>query len=225
MRGLRRFECGQALLEYGALIPGAILVSIVAAAALGPAISSMFQQTYEGVNRVSCEAPSTVTELEGGHTIEVASYVPTDESTTITFKVTSGTQPSISHWVLGLDEATAALVIYASENYEDYQQDPTTGVFGIKFDTGYEGGEGGGDNGGNNGGGNNGGGIGGGNGGGKGNGNAKALTLGEETTETRFIVVTLSGYVDIEELDVTVKAGQEVSYGSVEFPTITDEGC
>jgi hypothetical protein len=54
------------------------------------------------------------------------------------YEVTSGYQPSISHWVLLV---CPDLFVEASEAWEMVSPDPSTGVMGIKFNEGYEGGE------------------------------------------------------------------------------------
>jgi hypothetical protein len=156
----------------------------------------------------------TATDLDGGHRIEVTSsvYDPDTDRTTVTFRVSSGDQPSISHWVLGIDEATADKIISSSEAYGNWGTDPTTGKIGIKFDTGYEGGGGGG-----------------GNGGGNDGGNPNHSRINRSPyrpmwnvyVEERDIALTLSGYVDfVEYVEVTTKAGSDqVSTGYVTIPT------
>ncbi|MBZ0295641.1 MAG: hypothetical protein K8L99_23995, partial [Anaerolineae bacterium] len=148
----QKLESGQALIEYWPTIPVAVAVMIVAAV-IAPTINSAFLRAAGGLSGISCDAPedvtdgpSTITNLDGGHTIELTSnvYDPVDDRTTITFTVTSGTQPVISHWVLGIDQETASRIVASSEAYEPWGLDPATGQTGIKFDTNYDGSGGGG---------------------------------------------------------------------------------
>ena len=211
-----RLQAGQALVEYWPTLPAAIMVSIVAGALVGP-LGDIFQQTADGLTDVACETSvgDTGTDLDGGHRIEVTSsvYDPDTDRTTVSFKVSSGGSPSISHWVLGIDQATADKIVASSEAHESWGTDPTTGKTGIKFDTGYEG-------------------TGGGGGGGKGGGKGASLTrvsyfkpvyrpLYNVYVEERDIVLTMTGYVDfIETVEVTTKAGSsQVSTGYVAIPT------
>ncbi len=239
-----RLERGSALMEYWPTIPVGVAVMVVASALL-PIMTNSFQKTADGLTGIECEVPqptgTTGVNLDGGHTIEMSSYVydPDDDRTTISFTVTSGSQPSISHWVLGIDEETAGRIVSSTEAYESWGQDPTTGKFGIKFDTGYEGGSGGGNpnnDGGSNGGNND-------NSGGNSNGNGKGKNKASADTglmlasyggslqfvsysaaqtsdgETRTIVLTLSGNVTFERTEVTTKAGSsQVSTGEISTP-------
>ncbi len=62
-----------------------------------------------------------------------------DGTSTWSYNVTSGRKPALSHWVLGFDPSLlrASNVISCSERYE-VNTDPTTGVYGLKFDGGYK---------------------------------------------------------------------------------------
>lgn len=230
----QRLESGQALVEYWPTLPAAVMVVISAAAVVGP-IGDAFRNTADGLSGIECEvaAPQTqptYTDLEGGHRIEVTSYFY-DESTdrtTLSFKVSSGNQPSISHWVLGLDEETASRIVDTNEAYESWGLDPTTGKYGIKFDTGYEGTGGsaiyvgpGTNNGGGNGGGNK-----------KVSGKAASIKHARifinpyrpafnTYVEERDIVLTFTGQMQIVEyMEVTTKAGSDqVSTGTVYMPS------
>jgi hypothetical protein len=65
------------------------------------------------------------------------------------YTVTSGSKPAISHWVLGLCEENFSLFqsslvagsVMGSDVYEFVSPDPTTNVWGLKFDQGFEDGE------------------------------------------------------------------------------------
>ena len=60
-------------------------------------------------------------------------------TSTWSYNVTSGRKPALSHWVLGFDPSLlrASNVISCSERYE-VNTDPTTRVYGLKFDGGYK---------------------------------------------------------------------------------------
>lgn len=68
-------------------------------------------------------------------------YNSESNTTTFTFSVTSGTKPSISHWTIAIDPDCGGPEILVGSNdplVTWTESDPTTGVRGIKFDTGYE---------------------------------------------------------------------------------------
>ena len=78
-------------------------------------------------------------ELEvGGHSFQYLGVTNNaDGTSTWTYRVSSGSKPSLSHWVLEWAESMdESLVVDASEDYE-VNTDPRTGVYGIKFDQGY----------------------------------------------------------------------------------------
>jgi len=150
-----RLENGQAMLEYWPTIPAAIMITI-AAGAMAWWLQGSFMRTAEGLNRAGlpeeiCETTEeettgpTLAQL-GEHQVEVSAvnYDPDTDTTTVSYTVRSGSQPSISHWVLSLPPEVAADLVETSEGYEWTDADPTTGTSGIKFDTGYEGGDAGG---------------------------------------------------------------------------------
>ena len=74
----------------------------------------------------------------GGHTFEyLGTTYDDDGSSTWSYRVTSEDKPALSHWVLEWGPSLeAANVLDASERFE-VGTDPTTGVYGIKFDEGY----------------------------------------------------------------------------------------
>ena len=59
-------------------------------------------------------------------------------NTTFSYRVCSSDSPAISHWVLELPDscATCKDVVATSHKYE-CNRDPTTGIFGVKFDQGF----------------------------------------------------------------------------------------
>jgi len=64
------------------------------------------------------------------------------EFTTFTYHVISNPDggPAISHWVIEFAECGGADIIYSSNDpaVEWTHPDPTTGIYGVKFDTGYD---------------------------------------------------------------------------------------
>ncbi|MCB9451111.1 MAG: hypothetical protein H6672_06705 [Anaerolineaceae bacterium] len=139
---LHRLQSGQALVEYWPTIPVAIAIMVGASILVG-AVGNAFLKTANGLEGY-CK-PETEQEVETvanifNHTIEASArvYDPNTNRTTIAFTVTSGSQPSISHWILGVPKGVADHVISTSEAWEWVDSDPTTGMAGMKFDTGYE---------------------------------------------------------------------------------------
>ena len=70
-------------------------------------------------------------------------YDSVNDVTKFTYQITSGSKPSLSHWVRGLSTCFFDLsdLGSCSEACEWVSPDPRTGTTGIKFDTGYEDGE------------------------------------------------------------------------------------
>lgn len=205
--GWHRWQRGQAMVEYWPTIPVGIMVMITAGALAGP-ITNAFQSACDGLSASDTSSVPTATDLNGGHHIEVVSSTYDGINTTVIFRVSSGDQPSISHWVLGIDAATAVRLVSATSEIGDEapawtDNDPTTGAVGIKFDIGYEGGGGGGRP-----------------------DRARAFSasyrpLFAEYVEEREIVLVFSGEVDfVDETEVTTKSGRDqVSTGYVGIPT------
>ena len=75
-------------------------------------------------------------ELVGHHDITFVSHTFDGTYSTWTYQVTSGTKPSLSHWVISW--CAPGAIVDASEYREYVAPDPRTGITGIKFDTGYE---------------------------------------------------------------------------------------
>ncbi len=76
----------------------------------------------------------------GDHTFEFRGVTyNSDGTSTWSYSVTSGRKPALSHWVLGFDSSFLGRsnVVSCSERYE-VNTDPTTGVYGLKFDGGYK---------------------------------------------------------------------------------------
>ncbi len=71
-----------------------------------------------------------------------SAYDPATDTTQFSYAVTSSPAggPAISHWVIGFDADCGSAAIIAGSNDSQVSwnnSDPTTGVRGIKFDTGY----------------------------------------------------------------------------------------
>jgi hypothetical protein len=147
---------GQALIEYYAIFPGVITLSLVALVAIGMVVSHGLRQTVDSFSGV-CETQvepdesaegNTVALFEGAdHSVRLTDKSYDGEYTSITYTVTSSGNPSISHWMLGLPPEIMANLVSISEDGEvldldsdaiDFGTDPTTGVAGLKFDNGFE---------------------------------------------------------------------------------------
>ena len=217
----QRWQRGQALVEYWPALPIGVMVMISAAALVGP-IGQAFKESAVGLScpQGQVSVKPTYSDYPGGHHVEVVAsdYDEDTDRTTVTFRVSSGDQPSISHWVLGIDQETADLIIDEhSEDFEWTNGDPSSGgtFAGIKFDEPFNGNPGGG----------------GGNGGNGGQQN-KIVSFHKSTitktiyrpmmntyVETRDITLVLTGHVDfVEQVDVLIKAGTNVETGSVYIP-------
>jgi len=236
---LRKFEKGQALSEYVATFPIAVAVGIVVGAAFGPSLTGVYQQVVDSFDAPAAEcepAPSATTlATPGGHEIEVVEHTVTDNQTTVTYRVKSTNNPSISHWTLAMSESAWNNVINKSELNAELPQwgtDPTTSVTGIKFDRGYEtadaGGSDGGDAGGNNG-----------NNGNNGNGNASTISMmstrsnslvfapyyapdAQLITDERTITMVFAGTYELAEEQVAIKAGNNSYTATVATPVLAD---
>lgn len=238
----RSLERGQAMSEYIVLYPIAIGVMIVASAAVAVILNGL-QRTVDvfqprGVVPMECvdDGPSlsgTTIAYMGDHIIEVTAvvYNETDDTTTVTYSVTSGPKPSISHWVLGLSPEIADQIISTSEPIVDYSLDPRTGMMGVKFDIGYE------STGSDDGGGGNGGGNGGGGGKGKGGKVMDVIYEGKffptlmSTTNVdsglyRDVTLLFSGQYDFGDVDVAIKAGLDIHTSVILAPiTVYQSSC
>ena len=224
----RKSERGQALVEYVVTIPVGIAILIMAGALTG-FLNNSFQETADGLqptayqcneddsNDENHEGPRTAT--LGCHTIELISevYDANTDTTTVGYRVTSVCDPSISHWTLAIPSSVASKIQNSSEPYS-FGKDPTTGVYGLKFDTGYESNAGGG------------GGNGGGNAGGKGKGKASAadiiLVSSNHSTlqaDSRDVFLTLGGHFTWDITEVTIKAGLDVHYSTISAPSAPAE--
>ncbi len=198
----KRLQRGQALVEYWPTLPAAVAVMIGAAIIVG-FLNTSFLKTLNGLESYCKTSETTTTTAEmHNHRIEASAavYDPVTNRTTVAFTVTSGSKPSISHWVLGLPKGVAAHIIQWSEPWSWTDYDPTTGAVGVKFDNPYEADD---------------------EGGGKGKNKAgtSGIVLASYTrlvaaetsggTAVRVISLTLDGNYQFGTITVTTKAGSD----------------
>jgi hypothetical protein len=219
----QKLESGQALMEYWPAIPASIMV-MISAGLIVSFLRGSFGQTVD-ILTVSdievCEeneedktGPETI--VVDRHTIIFVGdvYDPETDTTTVTYRVTSEPGPDLSHWVLSIPKGIADKITDVSEQWGWTDADPTTGVSGIKFDTGYEGSGGGGppaD---------------------KGPKNKikpggrqimQIYMLQEDSSsgETREISITLDGHFEFEPTVVTTKSGADnIGTGEIPAPSV-----
>jgi hypothetical protein len=204
---------GQAMAEYMVLIPAAIMIA-VAAGLIGRALYGSLDKITDVVrDPYLCQAEPNPPEPSsnegptfatmGNHSVELVNkvYSSVDNTTTVTYRVTSGARPSISHWTLGLPDWMADNVVSISEGNTEWGVDPTTGVGGLKFDTGYE------------------------VNGGKPEKEPKkkvaaaTIASSEETaTVSRDITMMFNGQYDYGETDVAIKAGTDTYTETITAP-------
>ena len=235
------WERGQAMMEYAVLFPMAVGILILAGS-IGytnrmmytDIVNAFVQPGIEETCEPIDEGP-TVADL-GDHRVEFcgAVYNEASDVTTITYCVQNGGDPSISHWVLGVDSNFASSIVSIGNTqgtHEDweYGYDPTTEVTGLKFDTGYESSGGGGGNDKPN----------------PGRGHAslptsrdmtamKNLNLGnmnlnedisDYDSTARDILIMVTGQWDANEGTVTIKAGGETYYNPIRLPVQVTDNC
>jgi hypothetical protein len=203
------------LIEYWPTIPAAVAI-IFSAGLLVNFLNSAFLKAANGLDRYCTTQFADIKADIFQHSIESSAYAydPVTNRTTVTYTVTSGTQPAISHWILGVPKAVADRVLATSESWVWSNPDPTTGAVGMKFDTGYTptGGTGTGSNMGN--------------GGGKKSSHKRHIgpMLQTSATEVRFITVTLDGPYEFGNLTVTLKAGStQIATATVSGPVAPKE--
>ena len=221
----QRLEHGQALIEYVVMFPAAVMIAIMGLTVMG-FLNSAYMQTYRGLECGITGAPSEETPDTGNIALQLYNhhvdyvgevYNETNNTTTFTYRVSSGDRPAISHWTLGIPLALQSRVLGVQENrggslvtphWSWVNPDPTTGAVGIKFDDGY--------------------------------GEAiaalpklddksfarawsglypLAAPAGDAPVEVRFIIITLRGEYEIENLTATTKAGRDqVGTGFISGP-------
>ncbi|HML21462.1 MAG TPA: hypothetical protein PKD09_07440 [Aggregatilinea sp.] len=144
-----KWQRGQALFEYWPTLPIAIAI-MLSAGALTSFISNSFQKTVIGIEGtgLTC-APAMETDAEtegpsyaalGDHTVQMTGYQydPEEDVTRVSYQVTSGKKPTISHWTLGIPVAFQSITSVEGDTKLEWGDDPTIGLSGLKFDTGYE---------------------------------------------------------------------------------------
>jgi len=217
-----KWQSGQAMAEYWVTIPGSIMI-MLSAAALVQFITSGLLHTWEGLTfrgGLDCEVQPEEKEEGpeyaqlGCHSVQLVAryYDEATDRTTVAYKVTSGCDPSISNWILGLPPSLQGKILSTSEAYTWTFNDPNAGITGIKFDTGY------GDSGGG--------------GGGKGKGKAMggvmlasfdrglaSSLLAPATEDSRTVLITLAGYYEWGITEVSIKAGTQVYHSVITAPT------
>jgi hypothetical protein len=192
------------------LYPAAIMVAFTTSI-IAMWLIRGFNQTVEIFQPpITCETsqsdPSSgpdIATFEDHHEIALTAvvYDESTDTTTVTYTVTSGPKPSISHWLLGLPMGIQPDFIEASEQYEWMPNgDPSisSNPVGIKFDTGYEVADNGG-----------------GDPPGKGK-NKKELNVSDDEIDTvsRDVVLHFQGQYDFGSVQVYIKAGQ-TTYNTV----------
>ncbi|HEX3049349.1 MAG TPA: hypothetical protein VHP83_01755 [Aggregatilineaceae bacterium] len=211
-----KLQRGQALMEYWPTIPATLMILVTTSMIVSFLNGSYMTVVDELGNPGGFDCEQEQDEKEEGpdlaqldcHSVQLVgkSYDEGTDRTTVAYKVTSGCNPSISNWVLGIPKEVADKIVSSSEPYQAWSTDPNSGQSGIKFETGYESsGDGGG-------------------GGGKGGGKKLAFSgnmfsrLFLETDE-RVVVFTIDGHYDWSVTYVTVKAGTQVFYSTITAPT------
>ncbi len=160
----QRLQSGQAMMEYWPTI-GASVAFLTLSAGLSLGIWNMYRGAIDAFDRAGGPSETcTASQLDaeggssdaadmqspvdgegigdieslGDHRVELVAnrYDPETGRTTLAYRITSGSRPSISHITFGF--ASCVEVLQASEQVSYVNPDPTTGAVGYKFDTGYE---------------------------------------------------------------------------------------
>ncbi len=206
------WQRGQALTEYWPTIPASIIIMLMASG-IATWFNKAILQTVDYLNPTDLRCEQQVDEEEGPdtaymdcYTIELVgnSYDEVNDQTTVAYKVTDDCETDISHWMLGLPEDVAANIVSSSEKYE-WVVDPTTGVAGVKFDTGYES---------------------------KPSKKTQRFdglmlasrSLSPSAVDSRTVLLTLGGYYDWSLTHVSIKAGTEVYHSTITAPVAIHQG-
>ncbi|WP_162909401.1 hypothetical protein [Aggregatilinea lenta] len=205
-----KWQRGQALVEYWPTLPIAIAI-MLSASLITSFITNSFQQTIDGISGtgLTCVgAEETDAETEGpsyadlgGHSVQLTGYQydPDEDVTRVSYQVTSIDKPAISHWILGLPVDLESITSIEGENKIEWGYDSTTGITGVKFDTGY-------------------------NPGGKTelspdlSGYMLVSVSARSSTETRTLFITLSGHYELTITDLGLKAGTDTYTGQIVAP-------
>lgn len=210
------WQRGQALVEYWPTLPIAIAI-MLSASLITSFITDSFQKTIGGIEGtgLACAAEAeTDAETEGpsyanlgGHSVQMTGlqYDPETDVTRVSYQITSVNKPAISHWILGLPAELQGLIEVEGEDSIEWGLDPTTGISGLKFDTGFEPEEA-----------------------------ALSPDLSgyvlvglhlREDTEVRNVYLMLAGHYELTIVNVGIKAGTETHTGEIVAPVaqVTEE--
>ncbi len=208
-----RWQRGQAMAEYWVTIPAGIII-MLSAAAIVQFVTGGLSRAVEGLEYtgdMECEmsvpdehtGPLYTDVEDSGHTIQVTldQYDEETDTTTIAVEVTSGGRHAISNWVLALPPEVYNNIISSSEEYEIVKPDPNSGLYGIKFDTGYDGDSDGGKP-------------------PKKKSASEIVLVGYNlrAADSRTIILSLAGYYQWDITELSVKAAGDVFYGTITAP-------
>lgn len=142
-----RWQRGQALAEYWPTIPAAIAIMLAGGLLVNFVTGTLLTTVdYLETGGLECsdQTPEDVEEgptvaNPGPHKIELVSrsYDEENDTTTVTYRVSSQADPSISHWILGIPRGVDLKGVQGESKWEWVTNDKKTGATGLKFDTGY----------------------------------------------------------------------------------------
>lgn len=126
---------------------------MLSASVLTSFVTSSFEKTIQGFESSGLDCPVGISAEEegpstadlGGHKVEFISsnYDEENDVTRVGYKVTSHDKPAISHWILAFPPELWPLLEVEGEGKIEYGVDPSTGINGVKMDTGFDPKEGG----------------------------------------------------------------------------------
>jgi len=200
-----RWQRGQALAEYWPTIPAAITLLLVGGLVV-QFITGSLLTTVDYLNPVGfeceekppayeSEGPETATPM-GNHEIQLLSktYDPETNRTTVVYRVTNSPSPDISNWVLGMPPGVRRHILSTSERYLTVDNDPHTGITGIKFETGFRSWEP------------------------SLSGYALVGYSPRAEVTSRDVIITLAGYYEWGVVEVGLKAGTQVYHNTITGP-------
>lgn len=203
-----RMQRGQAMAEYWPTIPAGILIMLSATAIVG-IITGALNKTVEGLTGAGLTCEEETSEVVEGprhataecHEFELVaeSYDPVTDRTTLTYKVTSCDDPSISNWILGIprsvfDEIVAIDAGGATWEWTDGREPNGPGVAGLKFE-GYHWSYAAADSG------------------------IVLVDWSYQEMDSATVLITLGGYFDFSVVNIGVKAGRETYTTTITAPT------
>ena len=200
-----KWQRGQAIMEYWPTIPAAIMI-MIAGGLLVQCISGTLLTTVDYLDPSGLECQDQTPEdqeegdvktdsFPGPHSVELVSRVYNEENdtTTVAYKVTSGADPSISHWILSVPQSVYKNLKASSEATEWVNNDKKTGATGIKFDTGYAANID--------------------------DGGLMFVSHPARRMDSRTVMMTFAGYYDWDVTTVTIKAGQLMYSDTISAPS------